>query len=413
MKFRLRLLDEGSWALRDVLVEAASPEAAQRQLGVAQARVLRIEHVAGDHAGPAEVVGAREPDRPGWPGRWRTARLDVAWWCRELRVLLVAGMTVVEAIDTLALQAGDAARMALHERLARSLAAGQSLSVAMAGTGVFPQVLVAGVVASERTGALTEALDDYLRYHDMTEQLRRRLVSAALYPLLVAAVGLGVVLFLLWFVVPRFAATYAELQGSVSLATQALVRSSTLLRDHAGSLGWGLLALLGALAWAWRAGGLPALLMRLADALPPVRRVLDDFRLAKLYHALALMFRGGFTLPEALQRCQAIGLGSRWSGALQHAREALEQGHSVSRAFVAAGLSDAVAARLLVVGERTGSFTQVLQTVAERHGSRFATVVERLTRLAEPLLLLGVALSVGAVVVLMYLPIFDLASSLR
>jgi general secretion pathway protein F len=409
MKFRLRMFDEKAWALHDEVVEAPSPEAAIRQHGKRHTRVIRVESVLRSDAAPHAALASRLAARFSVS---RVPRIDIAWWCRELRVLVMAGMTVVEAIETLRLQAGDQARTTLHEQLAQSLAAGRSLSSAMDECRAFPEVLIAGVVASERTGALIEALEGYLRYHEMVDQLRRRLISAALYPMLVAMVGTMVVLFLLWFVVPRFSDTYADLRGSTSVATQGLVFASAVLRDHAIALAWGMVALLGVLAWTLHSDSLLGIIARTVDAVPALRRVHDDLCLAKLYHALALMFRGGFTLPDALQRCCAIGLGKRWSAALVHAHNALDEGWSVSRAFASNGLSDTVAERLLVVGERTGSFERVLQTIADRHASKFATVVERATRLAEPLLLLFVALTVGSVVVMMYLPIFDLASSL-
>ncbi|HET9645621.1 MAG TPA: type II secretion system F family protein, partial [Burkholderiaceae bacterium] len=85
----------------------------------------------------------------------------------------------------------------------------------------------------------------------------------------------------------------------------------------------------------------------------------------------------------------------------------------VSTAFFDAGLTDTVTRRLLAVGERTGNFERVLQTIAERHASRFTTFIERATRVVEPLLLLVVALVVGGIVVMMYMPVFDVATSLH
>lgn len=394
MPYQVRWLDEGTWTMRSELLDCSSPEAAQAELAARGTTVLSITAVVA-------------------PGATSVAAIDAARWCRELRMLLGAGMTVVEAVDTLQLQTTDPARSAMHRHLAGALQQGQSLSSAMSATGAFPAVLLAGVMASERTGALIEALDEYLRYHDMMDGLRKRLVSAALYPALVLMVGAVVVLFLLWFVVPRFSATFADMRGAVTGTTAALVAASALLRAHAMALGWLAVAVIAALVWAWQRGLAGGLLVRLIDGLPPLRRQLDQFRLAKLYRALALMFRGGYTLPDALLRCNGIGLGMRWAEATERARQALLQGRDAAEAFGQAGLSDAVTDRLLRVGQRTGSFAQVLQTVSDRHGERFATSVERATRLAEPLLLLFVASAVGGVVVMMYLPVFDLAGSLR
>ena len=395
MRFQVRCLDPKSWAVREQTVESTSRDAASASLSGTGAIILAMNELKDD----------------GFQSSPKGVRIDISWWCRELKMLLVAGMTVVEAIETLQVQTTDPAQSRLYEQISALLQQGMSLSSALSETQQFPSVMVAGVIAGERTGALVGALDEYLRYHEMIDQLKRKLVSAALYPALVLIVGAAVVLFLLWFVVPRFSMTYANLQGTLSMTTRGLVAASTVLREHSVWFGWGLVGLTMWTVMIWRSGRLPGLGARLADAIPVVRKWADEFRLAKLYHALALMFRGGYTLPEALQRCTLIGLGPRMSGAVAQARERLSEGRGVAAAFGQAGLTDAVSERLLLVGERTGSFEQVLQTVADRFSARFSTAVERATRLAEPVLLLIVSSAVGGVVGLMYLPIFDLAGA--
>ena len=163
----------------------------------------------------------------------------------------------------------------------------------------------------------------------------------------------------------------------------------------------------------WRSGALWRVASGLAERIPALHRRIDEFRLAKLYQALGLMFKGGYTLDQALGQCAALGLGPRMTLGIQQAQAGLARGQRVSTTLEQAGLTDVVSQRLLAVGERTGNFDQVLQAIAERHGANFATFIERATRVAEPVLLLLVALAVGGVVVLMYMPVFDIASSVR
>lgn len=420
MKTRLRWFDPAANAVRDEVVElpartasaAPLPDAVLARIQASGGVLLSSDELRAPWWSGLSLAAAAPGQSGSGPAARAVGGLDVAGWCRELRVLLRAGMTVVEAIEALRAEAAEPQRVALHEALHGALQQGQSLSLAMASTGRFPAVLLASVQASERTGALPEALDDYLRYHEMIDGLRRKLISAAIYPALVLALGLVIVLFLLLFVIPRFSAMSADLRGGLSGATGLLMALSQWLLLHAqGLAAVGLMIFMG-LLWGWRRGVLLTGLARLAESMGPVRRRLDEFRLAKLYQALALMFRGGCALDEALQRCAALGLGPRFSAAALAAQQALVQGRRVSDALREAGLVDAVGERLLRVGERSGNFDQVLQTIAERHGMRFATIVERSTRLAEPILLMIVALVVGGVVVLMYMPVFDIAGSL-
>jgi general secretion pathway protein F len=340
-------------------------------------------------------------------------KVDVAWWCRELGTLLKAGMSVVEALETLDAQAQGTARQEIHEQLLRALREGKGLSKAMRGTGVFPAVLVASVTASERTSTLANALEDFLRYDTMLQRLKRQALSAAIYPAAVVTLGILISLFLILYVVPRFSRMYKDFHGEVSWPTQLLIGVSQTLHEHMPWVLAGLLAVVVLLGWAWSEGHVARAAARLVEAIAPLRRQWQHFRLANLYQSLALMFRGGYTLDEALQVCEGMGLGAAVLVGITRARAELARGRSVAAAFNSASLTDTVSHRLLAVGERSGSFDAILQTIADRHAGAFATFVERATRVIEPLLLLVVALVVGGIVVMMYMPVFDIANGVR
>ncbi len=364
--------------------------------------------------GAGRVILALHPERVRAPVlTFGTRGFDVPWWARELRTLLKAGMTVVEALETMDVQARGTARETVHAQLLRSLREGQALSRAMQGAQVFPAVLVASVTASERTSTLTSALDDYLRYDETLERLKRQVVSAAIYPSVVVALGGLITLFLLLYVIPRFSRMYVDFRGEVSLPTQVLMFVSRALRDQLPIVLAVLTAIVAGAVWAWREGLVLRLAVRAVEAIEPLRRQWNHFRYAKLYQSLALMFRGGYTLDEALSVCQGMGLGPAAQSAITRARAELARGRSVAAAFGEAGLTDTVSERLLAVGERSGGFDAVLQTIADRHATAFTTFVERATRIVEPLLLLLVALVVGGIVVMMYMPIFDIANGVR
>lgn len=343
----------------------------------------------------------------------RRAGLDLGWWCRELRTLVVAGMTVVEALETLHAQTQEGARGRANAALMAKLHEGKALSDAMTEVGVFPSVLIASVKAGERTSSLAQALEDYQRYDDMLQNLRKQVVSAAIYPAVVVVLGTAITLLLLVFVVPRFSQMYRDLRGDLSVTTQILVGISSALESHGALVAAAAGA--GAAAWvaSWRRGWIQGALSSLAARVEPLQRQIDQYRQAKLYQSLALMFRGGYPLDEALAQCERLSLGPRVEPGIRQAREALMRGLGVARALGDAGLADPVAVRLLAVGERSGNFDRVLSTIGERHAAAFTTFVERATRVVEPLLLLLVALVVGGIVLMMYMPVFDIASGIR
>jgi general secretion pathway protein F len=125
-----------------------------------------------------------------------------------------------------------------------------------------------------------------------------------------------------------------------------------------------------------------------------------------------MMFRGGYTYVEALEVCKGLDIGNRLKSALDRAIALVQQGRGVAAAMATVGLADLPSERMLAAGERSGNFDHSLEIVAERHALAFETFLERATRVVEPVLLLLVALGVGTVVVLMYMPVFDLASGI-
>ena len=164
--------------------------------------------------------------------------------------------------------------------------------------------------------------------------------------------------------------------------------------------------------WAWHRGLLIHWALALPDSIGPLQRQTDHFRLAKLYQALAVLFKGGYTVDQALATAGQLHLGTRFDRCLSQARRHIANGRSASDGLALAGLTDLTDQRLLAAGERTGGFEAVLRSIAERHSLAFEVFVERATRIVEPVLLLLVASIVGGLVVMMYMPIFDMAGGL-
>ncbi|MCD2345012.1 type II secretion system F family protein [Ideonella azotifigens] len=394
MDFEARLFDPASRAVELRRLQADDEPAARALLSATGHTVLELRTLRGRRQ--AAAGGKRKE--------------DLALWCRELRALLQAGMSVVEALDALAAAAGPAS---MHEALLARLREGKSLSTAMQQVGGFPALLVASVRASERTSDLTHALDAFLRFDDMVGGLRRKVISAALYPAVVVGLGSLIAVFLLLVVIPRFAKLYSEAGAGVSTATRGLLAFSALLSAQPWLAPVGLALLFTGVLWAL-SGTRPAqLLAWLLRVWPWLAVQAGHFERARLFEALALLVHGGYSLHEALGVCLTLAQAPEMHARLTQARLRIEQGAAASVSFDSVGLTDPVTERLIRAGERGGEFDRVLRAIAERHRQTFETFIERATRIVEPVLLLGVALMVGSMVVLLYMPIFDIAGSVR
>jgi general secretion pathway protein F len=344
-----------------------------------------------------------------WPGGGE--RFPVVLFSQELRVLLNAGLPLVEAIDTLAQKERRDSSRALLERLSVVLREGQPLSAALQE---FPQAFsllyVATVRASEKTSDLAPALARYVAYAVQLEAIRKRVVNAAIYPMLLIAVGGLVSLFLLLYVVPRFGNIYAERGGDLPLFSRLLLGFGQAVNTHGVLVLGALAALLAAAVYLWK-----TYRTRLGDALwrlPAIGERLKVYQLARFYRTIGMLLRGGMPLVAALDMGAEL-LHPLLRERLSAASRAISEGRNVSQSMDANGLTTPVALRMLAVGEKSGNMGEMLEQIAAFHDEELARWVDWFTRLFEPILMALIGLAIGVIVILMYMPIFELAGNLQ
>ncbi len=378
------------------------------------ARGLRELRVRAEHAGavaqalglpPSALVSVRaaEPAAAGAAGR-----LDLRLFSQELALLLQSGIPMLEALDTLREKDSAGRGRGTLDVVTGALRAGQPLSQALgAAPRSFDPLFIAIVAASERSGQLVQALRDHAAYLAWSQSLRSKLVAASVYPLMLLGAGGAVVLFLLLYVLPRFASVFDSLGNSVPDASLFLIRFGVWAAEHP-ALTWSAVAalpLLGAVAW-WLPGPrrlLAAALWRMPGAGPRWRVVV----LARLYRGLALLLAAGVPVPEALRLLHGA-MAAPLQGALTAATVEVVNGQRLSLALQAHGLCTPVAQRMLRVGEGSGELAVMLERAATFHDEEISRLSELMVRVVNPVLMLVMGVVIGGIVVLMYLPIFSL-----
>jgi general secretion pathway protein F len=391
MRFRITTLDGGGVATQEL--DALDEADAHRQ---AIARGLRV----------LAVQAAR------WKGS-RRARLSLVAFSNELVALLEAGLSLVEAIDALTEKERDESVRHLLEGLRRRLFEGQSLSAALGEfPSSFPALYVATVRASERSGAIPEALRRFVAYQQQIELLRKRLVNASIYPAVLLAAGSLVLLFLVVYVVPRFSGIYEDIGGELPFASRMLMEWGRLLAAH------GLAVLAGSLACAAVAGygvlrpGFRSAVGRLFARIPMVGYQIELYQLARLYRTVGMLLRGGLPIVTALEMTRGL-LAVAARPRLAAATRAVREGRSLTDALAAHGLTTPVAERMLRVAERSGNMGEMAERIAAFYDEELSRFVDVATRLIEPAMMTVIGLVIGVIVVLMYFPIFELAGSIR
>lgn len=393
MRYIARALNTGTYRVEDMAFDAVTEEQARRWV---EAQGLTPLSVRADRS--LRLT--------------RRGRFQVALFVQELATLLTAGMTVVEAIDTLAAKASEADATPLRMMLAR-LNEGKTLSASLETSGgLVPPILVAAVRASETTGQVGQALRDYLRYDSMVQALVRKTVSSAIYPAVVVGFGLMISLLLLGYVVPRFAGLYGDNLQNASVATKTLLVIANTLREHGLWVALGFAGVVFAIAFGVITGSLWRTLLPWLLKINTLYQLVRMFALARLYRGLEFLIRGGYSVPEALQLAVPIAEQGGLGAALDRARLRVVDGKLLSSSMSSEGLTDVVSERLLAVGERSGQLVPVLDALGGFYSTQLESKIDRLSRIIEPLLLMLVGAFVGLIVLLMYMPVFDLAGTL-
>lgn len=340
------------------------------------------------------------------------SRFPLMLFNQELLALLRAGIALAEALSALTEKENRQAVRTILAGLRLALSEGRTLSSAMeAAPHVFPALYVAMIRAAERTSDLETALSRYIAYRRQIEELRGKLVGAAIYPVLLLLVGGLVVLFLLGYVVPRFSHIYEDVGGDLPWLSQLLLDWGRFVEAHAVALGLGLAAALAGLVSALRSPAMWEALGRRLWRMPMVGYRLRAYQLARFYRTLGMLLSGGIPVVSALGMVGGL-LAPSLRGGLEAAIGRIREGQGFTATLTEEGLATPVARHMLSVGERAGNLGEMLTRAAEFHEEATAREVEWITRLFGPLLMLFIGCTIGLIVVLMYLPIFQLAESI-
>jgi general secretion pathway protein F len=359
------------------------------------------------------VLSVRAKGSLGLPWRKGGERFPVALFSQELRVLLNAGLPLPEAIDTLAQKEKRTDWRSIIERLVEVLREGQTFSSALEE---FPQIFsplyVATVRSSEKTSDLAPALGRYVAYAAQLEAIKKRVVNASIYPMLLIAVGGIVSLFLLLYVVPRFGRIYEERGSALPLFSRLLLTWGGAVDKHAPVV----LSILGGLillgAYALRLANVRTAIGDALWRLPALGERLRMYQLARFYRTIGMLLRGGTPLVGALDMGGEL-LHPLLRERLARASQAIREGRGVAQSMEANGLTTPVALRMLNVGEKSGNMGEMLEQIAAFHDEEMARWVDWFTRLFEPILMAIIGLVIGAIVILMYMPIFELAGNIQ
>lgn len=372
-------------------VDADSAGAASAKASRAGGRVLRVETALA-------------------PARLRVTYSQTVF-LQEALTLLKAGLNVVEVIEALERKESNPGFRQVLGRMLLALREGASFSEALAREpSLFPPVLIAGVAASETSGGLASTLSRYLSYDAKINQIKRKVTASAIYPLLLLLVGGGVILFLVAYVLPKFSAILDGSGRQTGGATVMLMRVGELIQQHPLIFLTMMLAIGAGAAWlGFNQQGRQFALDRLARV-PVLSEIFNTLGLSRLYRTLALLLDSGIPLLRSLEMTRGL-VSPVQSEELVVAIGRLRSGQSLTESLAGSSMIPPIAESLLRVGERSGALALMCDELANFLDIALDRRVDTFSRLFEPLLMAVIGIVIGAIVVMMYSPIFDLIGS--
>lgn len=340
-------------------------------------------------------------------------RFSLLLFSQQWLALLDAGLNLVEAIDALAEKESVPEMKAVLLGLLQRMHAGQACSVAMEEMPEsFPPFFVATIRASERSGDIAESLRRYVSYQGQIEEVRKKVVSAMIYPLLLLVAGGLVTLFLLGYVVPKFSRIYEDRATELPFLSQLLMQWGALISHNSGIFLLTVALLLVLIAWCVSNHELRRWAMRWLWAAPGIGEQLRVYQLARLYRTLGMLLRGGTPIVTALDLVPSL-LSQALRVQLKKATILIREGRSISESLNTSGLTTSVSFRLLRVGEQSGRMGEMMERIASFYDEEIACWIDVFTKIFEPLLMALIGVMIGGIVILMYMPIFDLAGSVQ
>lgn len=333
----------------------------------------------------------------------------------ELLALLRAGLTLPEAMSALQQRRRSLLASQTIDHICNALREGRSLSRALEDSGdSFSSLFIATIRSSEETGDMIEALSRYLDYDRRMHAVRNTLVSAAIYPAILLIAGALVIAFLLGYVIPRFSRIYTDLgEDHIPAASRALMHLGQLIDQNRPLVACGTIGGLLIIIYAAREPRVLAKLTRWIWSIPVLGARVHLYQLARFSHTLAMLLRGGIGFVPSLDMALGLLQLPSLKEGLVAAKRDISRGQPISASFTRHSLATEIGARMLAAGERTGNMADMMDHIARLYDEELREWVDRFTRLFEPLLMTVIGVTIGIVVLLMYMPIFGLASSIE
>lgn len=320
------------------------------------------------------------------------------FFCRSLASYLKSGLPLADSLRIMSKQARDKVMKPVMEKILAEVEGGRKFHTALSECGAFRESLWRVAESGEQSGTLISVLNEAADEFKLEDDLRRKIRGAMTYPIVMAVVGVGVVAFMLTYVVPKISELFEDMNQTLPLPTRILIGMSEFLSNYG--------------LWLLLAFGILLLWMRKTGRkfnMPFMKGIRGQLTLALVMSHISTLLRSGIPLVQALRMASSMDSSSqRWLDAA----EMVKAGHRFDKALEKIGMQEETVA-VVRVGEMGGDLAGSLTNVSEQCREIAQSRMEKLSTLMEPIMVLTLGVSVGFIVLAILTPVFDLAGIVK
>jgi type IV pilus assembly protein PilC len=346
------------------------------------------------------------------PGRVKLKTIAV--FCRQFATMVNSGLPILRALSILADQTDNQELEKVLVQSRTDVEQGSSLSAALAKhPKAFNNLFISMIKAGETGGVLDDVLLSLADQIEREVELRRQIKSAMTYPIVVVAMVMLILAAMLLFVVPQFETIYANLGGTLPLPTRILLGVSTAVRTY-----W-YMVLLGGVVFSVlfrrykRTDNGRARVDALKLKVPVFGALFHKVALARFAATLGMLLRSGVPILQALDNVKDTVNNRVIGDAVDDVKTSVREGESIAKPLGRHKVFPPMIVQMMAVGEETGAVDTMLDKVAEFYNSEVTATVEALTSLIEPLLIAFIGAAVGAAVIALYMPMFNVINLIK
>ncbi|WZL71466.1 type II secretion system F family protein [Clostridiaceae bacterium 35-E11] len=339
---------------------------------------------------------------------------DIAVFCRQFYAMLNAGVTIINCLDILRLQTENKKLKKAVGEIYEGVQKGLTLSEALRDhQGIFPELLINMVEAGEISGNLDIIMDRMATHYEKENKITNKVKGAMVYPIILSIVAVGVVIFLLTFVMPTFVGMFQGSSVELPLPTQILLMISKSIRNYWYMVFTVLFILFYGIKRYIEMYQGRLLMDRLKFHIPIIKGTTQKIVTSRFSRTMATLLSSGIPLIQALEVVSKVVNNKVVAEGILLAKEEVRKGSGLADPIQNIGVFPPMLDSMIRIGEESGSLDEILDKTANFYDEEVEVALQKMTTLIEPLMIVVMAIVIGAIVMAMVLPMFDMINTIQ